>query len=94
MCGSLDNDKICIDKELFRTIHESVMINYMALTFFLNQGWIRRKNMKKKAMNEDAEEPVVGWKRKRYITLWQQFLKQYSKTEGKCKTLLTFLRCV
>ena len=50
--------------------------------------------MKKKAMNEDNEEPVVGWKKKRYITLWQQFLKQYSKTEGKCKTLLTFQQCV
>ena len=50
-----------------------------------NQNWIRRHNMKRKAAEEDTET-VLPMKKVR-LTPWQQYLKNYAKTEGTVKAL-------
>ena len=43
------------------------------------QNWIRRKNRKRKAVEELQNGPMP---KKRQLSLWQQFLKSYAVTEG------------
>ena len=53
------------------------------------QNWIRRRNRKRKAAEEQFESPLPKVKQK--LTRWQCFAKKFSETEGKDQVLLNVI---
>ena len=57
-----------------------VIIMYRLMKAVFPQNWIRRRNMKRKAVEEDTETVLPT--KKVSLTTWQQYLKTFSKSEG------------